>query len=487
MLNKWFLISKKVVASLLVGVLLPLAAATGATAVGTVLLSGHVTSSGVGVSNAYVLLSGCTASGLTGSAYTYTDPSGYYQLEVLAGCAGYFGIQSDGGRIKWAAGKQNYVAPLVNTTIDFDVPAPVKLNLEATYIDGTPVADVTFSIPNDAVGFPSSLLMTDGQSMNGSWQSGGTCRSISASICEIYVPPNSTMVVTTTANIGAGVEISSDTTLVTENSDVNKTVNFSNLQQLTSSGNAAGVISIVAPAGARITTASNSATQGGVLPAGNIDQTGSISYTISNLSFGASVSITFVLPQGSTPNAAFKLVNGAAIDVTSSVVFSGETVTLTIVDGGHIDSDGLVNGIIVDPVVFTNRIIMVPTAPLAPAAIAGNGQATVTWSAPYNGGSDIDSYTLTKATTQGGIYSATSASCTSINALTCIATGLTNGTTYFFKVVAHNAIGFSDLSGASSAVIPLAGKNPKTPPKEEPKRKEKDKVQCERKRSANCR
>ena len=97
----------------------------------------------------------------------------------------------------------------------------------------------------------------------------------------------------------------------------------------------------------------------------------------------------------------------------------------------------------------------VPATPVAPTATAGNTQATISWVAPANNGAAIDYYTVTQSTTSGGTYSATSASCTQKNALTCIATGLTNGTTYYFKIVAHNVKGLSSLSPASTLITPV--------------------------------
>jgi hypothetical protein len=95
------------------------------------------------------------------------------------------------------------------------------------------------------------------------------------------------------------------------------------------------------------------------------------------------------------------------------------------------------------------------TAPMAPsgvAAVAGNGQATVSWTAPDDGGSAITSYTVTSST--GGVAQGTSsfASSTTVQ----VVTGLTNGTTYSFSVVATNDVGSSPPSISSPAVTPIA-------------------------------
>ncbi len=93
----------------------------------------------------------------------------------------------------------------------------------------------------------------------------------------------------------------------------------------------------------------------------------------------------------------------------------------------------------------------VPGAPGTPTAVAGNTQATVTWTAPTsNGGSPITSYTVTS--TPG------SHTCTwTTGPLSCTVTGLTNGTPYTFTVKATNAVGPSVASPTSNSVTPAAG------------------------------
>jgi hypothetical protein len=96
----------------------------------------------------------------------------------------------------------------------------------------------------------------------------------------------------------------------------------------------------------------------------------------------------------------------------------------------------------------TPYVVTVPTAPLNVVATAGNASATVTWTAPIsNGGSPITGYTVTSNV---GGFSATVDGST----LSTVITGLTNGTSYRFRVVATNAIGSGALSAQSNAVVP---------------------------------
>jgi hypothetical protein len=92
-----------------------------------------------------------------------------------------------------------------------------------------------------------------------------------------------------------------------------------------------------------------------------------------------------------------------------------------------------------------------PGAPTAVTAQADTKSALVSWSAPSDdGGSAITGYTVTPfvgATAQPSSQVGGSTSSTRV-------TGLTNGTSYTFKVTATNSAGTSPASGASSAVIP---------------------------------
>ena len=104
-----------------------------------------------------------------------------------------------------------------------------------------------------------------------------------------------------------------------------------------------------------------------------------------------------------------------------------------------------------DPTTVPGTPPAAPSAPTGVNAVAGNGQVTVSWSAPSNGGSPITSYTVTPYV--GGVAQAPH----TFGATTAgVVSGLTDGTTYTFTVVASNAVGSSHPSGASAAVTPIA-------------------------------
>ncbi len=93
-------------------------------------------------------------------------------------------------------------------------------------------------------------------------------------------------------------------------------------------------------------------------------------------------------------------------------------------------------------------ILAAPNAPGTPTAVAGNGAADVSWTAPV-GGEAPASYTVTSS--PGGLTCTATAPAT-----TCNVAGLTNGTAYTFSVVATNSGGNSSASSASNSVTPVA-------------------------------
>jgi hypothetical protein len=96
-----------------------------------------------------------------------------------------------------------------------------------------------------------------------------------------------------------------------------------------------------------------------------------------------------------------------------------------------------------------------PGAPTGVSVIAGNTEATVSWTAGSNGGSAITGYKVTA--TPGGMTATTT------GATHATVTGLTNGTAYTFTVTATNAKGTSVASEASTEVTPSGPTTTTTP------------------------
>jgi len=151
---------------------------------------------------------------------------------------------------------------------------------------------------------------------------------------------------------------------------------------------------------------------------------------------------------------------------TDTAVFSGLTSDYTVTTtGGALGSAGSVTTVVdnvggdgIDTLRNVERLRFLDTAiPVAPgvptigAAVAGNTQATVSFTASATGVADSFSVkVLNGAGVQVGALRTAAAGATSL-----IVTGLTNGTAVTFQVSATNAEGTSAFSASSNAVTPI--------------------------------
>ena len=94
-----------------------------------------------------------------------------------------------------------------------------------------------------------------------------------------------------------------------------------------------------------------------------------------------------------------------------------------------------------------------PGAPTNVAALAGDGIASIAWTAPPSNGAPIKSYTVAALAggAPTGITALAAGSATGVNV-----TGLTDGTTYTFTVFATNSAGNGPPSAPSNEVTPAA-------------------------------
>jgi len=104
----------------------------------------------------------------------------------------------------------------------------------------------------------------------------------------------------------------------------------------------------------------------------------------------------------------------------------------------------------------------VPSAPSGLVASGGAGSVSLSWSAPASdGGSPVTGYNVYRGTSAGG-ESATPLA-TGVTTTTFTDTTAVNGTTYFYKVTAVNAVGVSAQSNEASATPQPAATVPTAP------------------------
>jgi alpha-tubulin suppressor-like RCC1 family protein len=138
----------------------------------------------------------------------------------------------------------------------------------------------------------------------------------------------------------------------------------------------------------------------------------------------------------------------------------GDNSTTNIIVPMAVNTDGVLAGKGITAIATggNHTAVLFAVAPQPPTAVfgvAGDGQVTVSWTAPADdGGSPIQTYTATAA--PGG------AACTTAST-SCVVTGLTNGTGYTFTVTATNAVGTSAPSAPSGPVTPSAPAPPVQP------------------------
>ncbi|GGG72519.1 S-layer homology domain-containing protein [Paenibacillus radicis (ex Gao et al. 2016)] len=162
-----------------------------------------------------------------------------------------------------------------------------------------------------------------------------------------------------------------------------------------------------------------------------------------------------------TDGEAFKTVKGTVGPITVTGLENGKAYTFTVVATNAIgDSPASESSEAVTPAAVETpgtpepgeeTPANVPDKPTNVTVTAGNGEATVAFTAPSANGSDITLYTITAWSSGTAVKTATGTS----SPITV--TGLVNGTAYTFTVVASNGVGDSAPSDASLAVVPESG------------------------------
>lgn len=125
-------------------------------------------------------------------------------------------------------------------------------------------------------------------------------------------------------------------------------------------------------------------------------------------------------------------------DLEKSVQYGFEVVATNAPDSWSLPSATVVH-----------RFADLPGQPTGLSAVPGNGKVALSWTAPDNGGEAISTYSVTVAPSTGVTGHTTRQ--TGSSGSTFDFTGLTNGTTYSFTVLAINDLGSGPESAAASA------------------------------------
>lgn len=172
---------------------------------------------------------------------------------------------------------------------------------------------------------------------------------------------------------------------------------------------------------------------------------------------GGSVVTGYVVTTSPTSPAGSCVVVGAATSVTCRNLANGTAYTFNVI-AQNIAGDSAPSAES-DPI--TPRTI--PGAPTVDTAAPGDGTITLGWTAPADdGGSAITGYVVavTSITSPASGASTSTGTCDApvadgvTGAITSICSGLTNGATYVFTVIAQNIVGDSATGGLSPASTP---------------------------------
>ena len=176
----------------------------------------------------------------------------------------------------------------------------------------------------------------------------------------------------------------------------------------------------------------------------------------------AQVTLSWAAPasDGGSPVTGYNLYAGTTAD------FNGRA-PVAKVTGTVVTVTGLVNG---TPYYFrvtaVNRAgegpasaeakavpVTVPGAPARLTATPGNARVTLAWTAPASGGAAISGYIIYRGTSPDGETGAP-VNGSLVTGTSYTVTDLADGTTYYFKVFAVNAVGQSPSSAEASATLP---------------------------------
>ena len=189
-----------------------------------------------------------------------------------------------------------------------------------------------------------------------------------------------------------------------------------------------------------------SAASSAVVPVGLTPSTPSITNLPSSGTFGGSFTPTVSTSGDGTTSVTSSTTSVCTVAGSGLVSFIGTGTCTLVAHVGTGTNYASADGIGQDITIVSAK----PGAPTITSVTRGNAQATITWTDGAANGSDVTSQTI--YVYEGSTLVTIKTDC---SGSPCTVTGLTNGTSYTFKVSDTNHVGEGALSAASSAVIPL--------------------------------
>jgi hypothetical protein len=136
---------------------------------------------------------------------------------------------------------------------------------------------------------------------------------------------------------------------------------------------------------------------------------------------------------------------------TPTILSTPTTTSLTISYTGSDVGTAVITSEAARGAYIFDQVASLPGIPTITNVMATSGQAVVTWTAPSSGTSSITDYVIQLSENSGAWTTFNDGTRTTTNATV---TGLTNGSSYRFRVAAVSSVGTGTYSSASSAVTP---------------------------------
>ena len=170
---------------------------------------------------------------------------------------------------------------------------------------------------------------------------------------------------------------------------------------------------------------------------------------VAPLSNGGSAITDYVVQRSSNSGASWTTFVHVASTATTATVTGLTNGTNYLFQVAAVNGAGL--GVYAQSTVLTPRTV--PGGVTGLAGTTGNGQVTLAWVAPIsNGGSAISDYRVEYSSNSGTSW--TTFVHVASTATSATVTGLTNGTSYLFRVAAMNAAGLGAYTGLTPALVP---------------------------------